>query len=216
MFSLSSNFPDKMVGNLYSPCPGKETERGGKGEDNGFGGHIQLYTSDSNISSEQQSSEGSDKGGGRGVTDSSYCSSYSPPPTVGAVGGPECFIPAPTPTPCHQSAPLHYPGTQQPLPSIGLPSFTGHPQYSEVQQQYSTVQAHYSPVQPCCPGYMASLSTLPRPSTFSPTASTVSTLTRPSTFATPPSSLLSLPPPSSLPLDCNSETASLLARETPI
>ena len=86
-----------------------------------MGGDIQLYPSDSDISSEQQSSEGSDKGGGRGATDSSYCSSYSP----------------------------------QPLPTPG--------QYRV--EQYSTLQPHhqYVTVQPCCAGYMSSLSSLPPP-----------------------------------------------------
>ena len=85
-----------------------------------MGGDIQLYPSDSDISSEQQSSEGSEKGGGRGATDSSYCSSYSP----------------------------------QPLPT---------PQYRV--EQYSTLQSHhqYVTVQPCCAGYMSSLSSLPPP-----------------------------------------------------
>ena len=181
------------------------------------GGSIQLYSSDSDISSEQQSTEGSGKGGGRGATDSSYCS-YSPPPTLGGQGGPDSctsysppptvggpdshssYSPAPTPAPCHHSTPLHYTAVQNPVHSVGLSSYTVQPQYSAVQQQYSTVQAQYSQVQPCCQGYRASLSSLPPPSTFS----------------LPPSYHPLLPPPSSLPLDCNSETASLLARETPL
>ena len=121
----SSHVPGSLTRNIYSPCPvaGEEKLGGGEGGKGAEGGDIQLYTSDSDISSEQQSSEGSDKGGGRGATDTSYCSDS---PTF----QPTCNL--------------------QPT-------------------QYNTLQPHnqYVTVQPCCAGYMSSLSPLqPSPTTM--------------------------------------------------
>ena len=170
--------PSSLVGNIYSSCPEgkKEMIGGGPGGAEGVrgatavGGDIQLYTSDSDISREQTSSERSEKEAVRGGTDTSYCS----------------YSPAPTPSPTDPTLQYHH---------------QYHHGYIPPQPNYSPAPSvTYSPLPSCC-------------QTYGP----LSSFTPPhSSFLSPPvvpSSHLP-PPPSSL--DCPSETASLLGRETPL
>lgn len=162
-----SHLSSSLAENFYAPHPVNNEKKGGGGEGAVELNQPKLYTSDSDISSEQQSNGWSEKESGVGTvssggTDSSYCRDslqsqmldvppYPASPRSSCSPSSSCLA-----SPC-PSLPLHYP---PPVHPHYRPLHTG--QYSGIHQ-YSTLphsQYPYSPPShPCCSG-MSSINSM--------------------------------------------------------